>query len=152
MPSTVHRVPANTAASTNRKIAEEIAASVVWYARHPDQIDRRLKQLDREWDVERLLQANASSLAFAGTVMAMAHHRRWMLLPALVSGFLFQHAVQGWCPPIPALRRLGFRTAREIDTERTALKVVRGDFARIRPAKGRSKRGDPLLALRAARA
>jgi hypothetical protein len=49
-------------------------------------------------------------------------------LPALVSGFLFQHAVQGWCPPVPVLRRLGFRTAYEIEEERRALKALRGDF------------------------
>jgi hypothetical protein len=39
-----------------------------------------------------------------------------------------QHAVQGWCPPIPVLRRFGFRTADEINRERYALKALRGDF------------------------
>ena len=51
--------------------------------------------------------------------------------PVIVTAFLFQHAIQGWCPPLPILRRLGFRTAREIDTERTALKALRGDFANV---------------------
>jgi hypothetical protein len=50
-----------------------------------------------------------------------------------VTAFLFQHAVQGWCPPLPILRRLGFRTASEIDTERYALKALRGDFGSIGP-------------------
>jgi len=50
------------------------------------------------------------------------------MLPALVTGFLFQHAVQGWCPPVPVLRRLGFRTSYEIEEERQALKALRGDF------------------------
>ena len=50
------------------------------------------------------------------------------MLPAIVVGFLLQHAMQGWCPPIPILRRMGIRTASEIDTERCALKVIRGDF------------------------
>jgi hypothetical protein len=45
-----------------------------------------------------------------------------------VAGFLLQHAVQGWCPPVPVFRRLGFRTQTEIDYERYALKVLRGDF------------------------
>jgi hypothetical protein len=35
-----------------------------------------------------------------------------------------QHALQGWCPPVPILRRLGFRTAREIFEERLALKSL----------------------------
>ena len=46
----------------------------------------------------------------------------------MVTAFLFQHAVQGWCPPIAVLRRLGVRTAREIEVERIALKALRGDF------------------------
>jgi hypothetical protein len=36
--------------------------------------------------------------------------------------------VQGWCPPLPVFRRLGIRTASEIDYERYALKSLRGDF------------------------
>jgi hypothetical protein len=47
----------------------------------------------------------------------------------VVLTFLFQHAVQGWCPPLPVLRRLGVRTRKEIDRERYALKALRGDFA-----------------------
>ena len=38
------------------------------------------------------------------------------------------HGLQGWCPPVPFLRRMGFRTASEIDYERYALKALRGDF------------------------
>lgn len=46
----------------------------------------------------------------------------------MVAGFLFQHAVQGWCPPVPILRRLGVRTEAEIFEEITALRTL-GDFA-----------------------
>ena len=46
----------------------------------------------------------------------------------MVGGFLLQHAVQGWCPPVPVFRRLGVRTQTEIDEERYALKALRGDF------------------------
>jgi hypothetical protein len=49
----------------------------------------------------------------------------------MVAAFLFQHAIQGWCPPVPILRRMGFRTASEIEQERQALKALRGDFAGI---------------------
>ncbi|PVE23622.1 hypothetical protein DC522_15135 [Microvirga sp. KLBC 81] len=131
--STVERVPRYTSASVDREIMHEIAASVSWHAAHPEEIDRRLRELDREWDVERTLEANASTLAFTGVVLGAALDKRWLALPALVTAFLFQHAVQGWCPPLPLLRRLGFRTAREIDTERYALKALRGDFGPIGP-------------------
>jgi hypothetical protein len=73
-----------------------------------------------------------AAIAFAGTVLGIAVNRRWLAVPLLVGGFLFQHALQGWCPPVPVLRRLGFRTAREIDIERVALKTVRGRFPDIR--------------------
>jgi hypothetical protein len=75
-----------------------------------------------------MLETNAAAIAFAGTVLGTAVNRRWLVVPLLVGGFLFQHALQGWCPPVPVLRRLGFRTAREIDIERVALKTLRGDF------------------------
>jgi len=52
----------------------------------------------------------------------------------VVAAFLFQHAVQGWCPPIPVLRRLGVRTSREIELERIALKALRGDFDHVNDA------------------
>ena len=42
---------------------------------------------------------------------------------------MLQHALQGWCPPLPLFRRLGFRTQEEIARERYALKGMRGDFA-----------------------
>ena len=49
----------------------------------------------------------------------------------LGAGFLLQHAVQGWCRPVPIFRRLGIRTASEIDAERYALRMIRGDFGNL---------------------
>jgi hypothetical protein len=63
-----------------------------------------------------------------GLVLAVTASRKWLLLPAVVQTFFLQHAVQGWCPPLPVLRRLGVRTAGEINEERYALKALRGDF------------------------
>jgi hypothetical protein len=133
LPNTSERVPRYTPASFNREIQRNIEASVREHAAHPERIDQRLAELDREWDIERTLEANAASLAFAGVVLGATVDRRWLTLPALVTAFLFQHAVQGWCPPVPVLRKLGFRTMREIDTERYALKALRGDFGPIGP-------------------
>lgn len=130
---TVDRVPRHTSQEINRQIEMQIAESVRWHAAHPEGIDRRLHELDQEWDVERTLEANASTLAFTGVMLGATVDKRWLALPALVTAFLFQHAVQGWCPPLPILRRLGFRTAREIETERYALKALRGDFGPIGP-------------------
>lgn len=131
--SSVARVPLHTSAEDNRRIEAQIAESVRWHAAHPEGIDKRLRELDEEWDIERMLQANASTLAFVGVALGATLDRRWLALPALVTAFLFQHAIQGWCPPLPILRHLGFRTEHEIDTERYALKALRGDFGPIGP-------------------
>jgi hypothetical protein len=91
-------------------------------------IERRLEELEREWDVERALETTAATLTLAGVGLSLAVDRRWLILPGVVAGFLLQHAVQGWCPPLPVVRALGFRTSREVETERNALKAARGDF------------------------
>lgn len=131
--TTRDRVVGNTADEINRRIRLETEARVRALAADPAGIEQRLDELDEEWDIERVLETNASALAFAGLALGVTVNRKWLALPALVTAFLFQHAVQGWCPPIPILRRLGIRTAREIEDERTALKALRGDFATLVP-------------------
>lgn len=137
IPGTQERVPLHTAEDVNRRIARETQERLVYFSEHLDEIPRRLKELDQEWDIERSLEANAAALAFTGTALGVAGRRGWFLLPAAVTAFLFQHAVQGWCPPLPVLRRLGFRTAQEIERERNGLKALRGDYDAITQAKDR---------------
>lgn len=129
MTSTIHRVPLHTASGVNAHIRAKTEGRVKILARNGAGLEERLRQLDREWDVERLLETNASLIAFIGVMLGAFVDRLWLILPALVTGFLFQHAVQGWCPPLPLLRRLGIRTSREIEIERNALKSLRGDYA-----------------------
>ena len=131
IPTTRQRVRRNTAASINRKVDDQIERNVRYFSVHKDEIDRRLAELDQEWDIERMIECNASALALTGSVLGMTHDRRFLMLPMAVAGFLLQHAIQGWCPPIPILRRFGFRTADEINRERYALKALRGDFDSI---------------------
>lgn len=127
--ATSHRVPMHTCDDVNRQIYESTEQRIAQYRHYSrEEIDQRLEELDQEWDTERLLETNAATLAFVGCLLAATTDRRWVFLPMAVTGFLFQHAVQGWCPPLPVIRRLGFRTMREIDDERFALKVIRGDF------------------------
>ncbi len=128
IPTSAHRVPSRTDERTNIRIRCRTRASIAEHARHPERINRRLAELDREWDVERVLETNAAGLALTGTVLGVLGDKRWFLLSAAVTAFLLQHGVQGWCPPLPILRRLGIRTAREIEAERYALKALRGDF------------------------
>lgn len=128
LPRTTHRVAKHTADRVNRSIEQRTEANVAYFAEHADEIDDRLGELDREWDIERTLEANASTLALTGTVLGAALNRRFLWLPGLVTAFLLQHALQGWCPPVAVFRRMGVRTAAEIAHERYALKYLRGDF------------------------
>jgi hypothetical protein len=93
------------------------------------EVTDHLWKLDNEWDIERRLEANAASIMLLSTALAATHSKRWLILSAVVPGFLLQHAIQGWCPPIEVFRRMGSRSRNEIDAERTAIKAVRGDFA-----------------------
>ncbi len=132
LPASSERVANHTSKAVGRRLQREFEDRLAYFASHRDEIASRLSELDREWDIERAIEANASTLAFAGVALGAMVDKRWLLLPALVTGFLFQHAMQGWCPPVPVLRQLGFRTAREIERERYALKALRGDFDGVR--------------------
>lgn len=138
---TARRVERASPEAANRRISEQTERNIVWYIQHPEQIGARLDELDREWDTERVLETNAGGLALLGTVLAILEDRRFLVVPLVVSGFLLQHALQGWCPPLPLIRRLGVRSPREIERERIALKALRGDFERVKvvDAAGRSK-------------
>jgi hypothetical protein len=73
----------------------------------------------------------ASSLSLTGIMLGATVDRRWFLLPTVILPLLLLHAIQGWCPPVLLLRRLGVRTREEIDRERYALKALAGDFAGV---------------------
>jgi hypothetical protein len=129
LPSTAERVPVSTSCDVNKRIREQTAANVERYkSSSRSEIQLRLEELDREWDIERAIEANASMVMLVGLGLGTFVNRRFYMLPAIVAGFLMQHALQGWCPPVPIMRRLGFRTQTEIDEEKYALKALRGDF------------------------
>src|SRR5688572_22660905 len=129
IPSTHERVRKHSSPEANDRIRAETLQRLKQYeAADESRISTRIRELEQEWDIERVLEANAASVALAGLVLGATVDRRWFALPAVVAGFLLQHAVQGWCPPLPVFRRLGVRTGAEIHEEIIALKVMRGDF------------------------
>jgi hypothetical protein len=137
----VDRVPNHTDPGINERIRRETEMRVQFYGSRPDLIPARLRELDREWDIERCLETASASLSLAGMVLGLATgKRKWFFLPLAVQSFFLQHALQGWCPPLPLFRRAGVRTQTEIDEEREALKriVDRGakiaDESHARPA------------------
>ncbi len=123
-----------SSAETSPLNRERLEANLLYYVANPRLINQRLHELDREWSIERLLEANAAALAGAGTLMGLLRGKYWLLLPAGATGFLMQHAVQGWCAPMKLFHQMGFRPAEEIDEERYALKILRGDLEPVKEA------------------
>ena len=125
----IDRVRRHTTPEQLEEIEERIEANIRFYATQSvSAITERIQALEMEWSVERWLQTNASALALIGVLLGVTSSRKWLVLPLVVTDFLFQHAVQGWCPPLPLLRKLGVRTRAEIEREKYALKILRGDF------------------------
>lgn len=128
------RVRTNTDADINSKIDRQIEANIRFYSTQPHEtLNHRIRELDEEWDIERFIITQASSLALTGLTLGLVKNRKWFALSGFVLPFLLMHGVQGWCPPVPVLRRLGFRTRGEIDCEKFAIKALRGDFDTISP-------------------
>lgn len=150
--SGVDRVRAHTASSVRADLDRELLARLTQLADDSGEanaaLDMRLAELDRESDIERVLELNAGVLALSGMALGYLINRRWFALPAAVMAFLVQHAVQGWCPPVPVFRRLGVRTRQEIEAERHALKLLRGDATLLEgpEADGRSRAESALRA------
>jgi hypothetical protein len=123
-----NRVAEHSTEDANRFIRQETDENVKFYARHPELIPGRLQELEEEWDIERTLETNAASLSLVGIVLSLLLDKRFLILPGVVAAFLLQHALQGWCPPLPFFRSRGIRTKEEIMREYNLLKAVRGDY------------------------
>jgi hypothetical protein len=142
----IDRVRMHTSPETLQEIDDHTEQRVRLYANQSrETISRRIDDLDREWDIERVLETNASALALSGVVLGVLRGKKWLFLSGAVLGFLLWHALRGWCPPIPLLRKLGVRTRREIDREKYALKALRGDFERTSMELNESRENDEAV-------
>jgi hypothetical protein len=113
----------------DRMAQAEVDAAV---AAGPNAIARRLAKLDREWDVDRALMVNFALVGAASLTTGMLRYTRsplfsrrrkgFLYLFGAQLGFLLLHGTVGWCPPASVFRRLGFRTQREIEAERSQLR------------------------------
>lgn len=137
------RVREHTHAKVNEQIDRNTQACLERFANASrEEVTAHINELDREWDMERRLQANASVLALSGIILGATISNKWLAIPGIVFSFFLQHAFQGWCPPVPVFRRMGARTAKEINREKYALKVLRGDFNSVeRPQSMQSAAG-----------
>lgn len=128
LPSTVERVPMHSTDAANESIRQQTRDNIDYFSKQGTHvIERRLEELDNEWDIERCLEANAATVSLVGLALGATVDKRWYWLSTAVGIFLLQHALQGWCPPLEVFRRSGVRTAAEIEQERRALQQALRD-------------------------
>lgn len=133
LPSTAKRVELCTKSSVNHKIHRDSIRKLKLLGEFSDQkgLTAAIQKLNREWDTERVLEVNAAALTAAASILTLKKGRGWSVVSGAVSFFLMVHALIGWCPPLPVIRRLGVRTSQEILNEKMELKAIRGDFNHI---------------------
>ncbi|MFO0822039.1 MAG: hypothetical protein U0792_02795 [Gemmataceae bacterium] len=97
----------------------------------PAAIEARLCELEREWTAGRVTKAVIGVLIVAGIALAALANRWWLLPTGIAGSLLLQYLVtrHSWLGKL--FHRMGFRTGFEVEQERTALKVIRGDFRNL---------------------
>lgn len=131
IPPTAMRVHLNSGEKLNQTVERRIMESVARHAQgHPQTLERRLAELDQEWDTDRLMETSSAVVILGGLGLALLSPW-WLLLSGTTALFLLSHGLFGWDPLLPLYRTWGFRTSTEIDQERFALKAVRGDFQKL---------------------
>jgi hypothetical protein len=97
----------------------------------PQAIEDRLAELDREWTAGRITKAVIGVLIVVGFGLTAFHNPWWLILPLIGGFFLLQYFFTRTSWLGIAFHRLGFRTGGEVDQEKMALKVLRGDFRHL---------------------
>ncbi|MGZ8938528.1 MAG: hypothetical protein ACXW32_04885 [Limisphaerales bacterium] len=145
---TTDRVRQNSSPEVNHRIDQAMMKRVWHYAKKSrEEISARITVLDREWDLERVLEAAAAGLSLGGVFLSIAKGRRWLVLPAAVLASLLQHSLTRRSLPVQLIRAAGVRTRREIEAEKTALRMLRGDFDKLEAVSEETHRAIEALRL-----
>jgi hypothetical protein len=131
MSITTDRARRHTARSVIRRIDDEMVSRLSNVADHSDRSQARLDSLDREWDIDRVIETEAAAMGLLGLTLGVTVNSRLLAMPGVVGAAVFLFALRGIYPLLPLFRRLGVRTAVEIERERYAVKALRGDFAAL---------------------
>jgi len=134
LPSTTERVAVYTNPEMNEMIRSMTQENLVCMEdAEEEELTRRIQKLNAEWDMERYVEAKAAMCIMGCSLLGIAKNKFWSLLTLVTGTFLLQHALLGWCPSAPVMRKMGIRTAEEINQEKMVLKMLRKDFAHVKP-------------------
>ena len=145
MAARIGRIPPDILRAADRRIEEATGAQLRRCAGNRRRIERRLRQLDEEIDLESLLDRKDSVVDSLGVMVGALVNRRLPSVPVSWTASLVQLAARGWSPLQPLLRRMGIRTSREIEIERVALGILRGDLERLPASLGSRRFSDNAI-------
>ncbi|HKQ39458.1 MAG TPA: hypothetical protein VJ063_15380 [Verrucomicrobiae bacterium] len=112
------------------QIDAKIEQNIRFYAtQSPDAISKRIEELDQECDLDRSMALYGSGIGLGTILFSFIGGKKWLVVGGTALGFLLKHCLDGTSPVVPLLRKFGVRTRSEIDREKYALKILRGDFA-----------------------
>jgi len=97
----------------------------------PEAIAKRLDHLDSEWSIGRVVKATAGLVAVAGVALGFLVHPWWFALAAVPGLFMVQHMFTQRSVLGELLHSFGMRYGSEIESERVALRALRGDFQKL---------------------
>lgn len=134
LPATTHRVAAYTNPEINEMIRKNTLENLLCLEdAEEEELSKRIRNLNSEWDTERFVEAKAALCVMGCSLFGIAKNKYWSFLSLIAATFLLQHALLGWCPSAPVMRKLGIRSAEEINQEKTVLKMLRKDYAHAKP-------------------
>ena len=97
----------------------------------PAAITERLAELDSEWTAGRAAKATAGVMIVTGLVLSLTVSLMWLVLPIVGGTLLLQYIVSRTSMIGELFHAFGLRSGSEIDQEKMALRVLRGDFASL---------------------
>ncbi len=79
------RVCSNTSHEVNERIRRQTEQSIPRAASEGALgVERRLHELDEEWDVERCLETMAPTITLIGLTLGVTVNKKFLLIPAIV--------------------------------------------------------------------
>ena len=99
--------------------------SQAYYTQHTGEIAGRVKELEQELTVEKVLKTAGSVATGYGLLSGLVGRRRGVLLGLIAQSFAIQHAITGTCIPATLLHRIGLRTQGEVEAEKSALSALK---------------------------
>lgn len=133
LPATTQRVAAYTNPDVNKMIRSNTLENLTCLEDGEEaEISKRIRKLNSEWDTERFEEAKAAVCVMGCSLFGIAKNKYWSFLTLIAATFLLQHALLGWCPSTPVIRKMGIRTSEEISREKMVLKMFRKDFAHVK--------------------